>query len=343
MYHTVKKVILILLFLLISKPSYAIFAGKVIAIEHEWLKNASFDLFIFTQQVNYDGGPNSIYFWGNKFEFQNGKSGQIGFFNRSGRTIHFSIWNATGWKGNTCKHFTQEGSGVRCEIKFPWEMGRRYQLYVEKNGNLVTATVVDFITGKQVDIGTIEVPNTFGQFRKSSSFVEDHSRWKRHLSSCYDLSPQSSIFFEPQGIKQNKIHETILKASNQGKCQDSDFIQTSCTSNFCMTSISDFGGLASPTTKPEIPISNGKDLSAETISNVLKQKELVVIRSKNRSWAPNIFLPSPDSFKWKSIFIDHLAAYSSTLHTTHGTQKITKGQKIMYMSDGKTWKITKKN
>ncbi|WP_375639399.1 MULTISPECIES: hypothetical protein [unclassified Bartonella] len=110
-----------------------------------------------------------------------------------------------------------------------------------------------------------------------------------------------------------------------------------------MTSISDFGGLASPTAKPEIPISNGKDLSAETISNVLKQKELVVIRSKNRSWAPNIFLPSPDLFKWKSIFIDHLAASSSTLHTTHGTQKITTGQKIMYMSDGKTWKIMKRN
>ncbi|WP_330168050.1 hypothetical protein [Bartonella grahamii] len=58
-----------------------------------------------------------------------------------------------------------------------------------------------------------------------------------------------------------------------------------------MNSISDLRGLASPAAELEVPISNGKDLSAQTVFDTLKKEELVIIRSKDRAWAPNIFPP----------------------------------------------------
>ncbi|UNE53853.1 hypothetical protein [Bartonella machadoae] len=97
MVHCIKKALFVLLFLLISTPSYAVFAGKVITRQHEWHHgNGSFDTLSFFQQITHDGGPHSIYFWGHQFHFKNGKSGSIGLFNRGTRTVHFSIWNATG-------------------------------------------------------------------------------------------------------------------------------------------------------------------------------------------------------------------------------------------------------
>ncbi|MET3590326.1 hypothetical protein ABID23_001432 [Bartonella silvatica] len=60
MYRNVKK---IFLFLLISKPSYAVFVGKVITMEHSWPENISFKTMSFFQQITYDDGPDSIYFW----------------------------------------------------------------------------------------------------------------------------------------------------------------------------------------------------------------------------------------------------------------------------------------
>ncbi|WP_246464871.1 DUF3472 domain-containing protein [Bartonella phoceensis] len=322
-----------------SKPSYAVFAGKVIKLEHDW-RGQAFDHFSFTQQITYDGGPNSIYFWGNQFQFENGKNGHIGLFNRDTHTVHFSIWDATGWKSDKCKHFTQKGSGVRCEIEFPWKTGMRYQFDVSQTGNLVTGSVTDLITGKKTIVGTIEIPKAFGKLSKSYSFVEDHSRWKRHLSSCYVLSPQSSTFFNPRAMHQDTEYEGFMKASPPEQCNDPYVIQTLCRAKFCMSSINDLGGLASPAA-PVVRISNGKDLSAQTILDMLKQKELVAIRLFDGYWAPNISFPSPASCKWKSIFVDHQAAYNSTLHVNKGIHKVTRGQQIMYMSDGKTWKIMK--
>ncbi|WP_208436938.1 DUF3472 domain-containing protein [Bartonella taylorii] len=339
MYYNIKKILLIFLFLLISKPSYAVFAGKVITMQHEWPDNMSFDTFSFFQQITHDGGPNSIYFWGNQFQFRNGKSGHIGLFNRGTRTIHFSIWNATGWKSDKCKHFTHEGSGVRCEIEFPWKIGRRYRLDVSKKGNLVTGTIIDLIAGKATKVGVIEVPNTFGKLHKSSSFVEDHSRWKRHLSSCYVLSPQSSTFFSP--IADYK-YQALIKASAEGHCKDPYVVQILCKFSTCMNSISDLGGLASPGI-PEIPIVDRQDLSAQTVADKLKKEELIVIHLQDGAWTPNIFFPSPSAFQWKSIFVDNRAALSSSIHDNHGTKKITSGQQIMYMSDGKSWKIMQTN
>ncbi|MET3590324.1 hypothetical protein ABID23_001430 [Bartonella silvatica] len=104
-----------------------------------------------------------------------------------------------------------------------------------------------------------------------------------------------------------------------------------------MNSISDLGGLASPDA-PAVKIVNGKDLSAQAISDALKKEELIAIRLQNGSWSPKIMFPAPNLFKWKSLFVDHQATLSSILHINNKTQTVTAGQKIMYMSNGKTWK-----
>lgn len=342
MYRKVKKIFIIFLFLFISKPSHAIFAGKIITMQHTWPHNVFFDSLSFSQQITYDGGPASIYFWGNQFQFKNGKSGYIGLFNRGSRTVHFFILDATGWQSGKCKHFTYDGSGVRCKIEFPWQLGRQYKLDVSKNGNFVTGTIIDVITGKMTKVGVIEVPSNFGKLYNSSSFVEDHSRWNRRLSSCYGLNPQSSIFFNPTANKNDTPYQALQEAYAQGICKDRYVVQIACNLNYCMNNISDLEGLASPVTK-KVSIDNGKDLSAQTISDALKKEELIAIRLLNDSWAPHIFLPEAHLFKWKSIFVDHQAALSSSLHVNNSTQKITIGQKIMYMSDGKIWKIMQKN
>ncbi|UTO28136.1 hypothetical protein [Bartonella harrusi] len=117
----IQTVLLIFLFALISQPSYALFSNRIATIEHIWPDKMLFDRLSFFQQITYAGDSHSIYFWGNQFQFQNGKNGYIGLFNRGTRTVHFSICNATGWKSDKCKHFTHQGSGVRCEIEFPWK------------------------------------------------------------------------------------------------------------------------------------------------------------------------------------------------------------------------------
>ncbi|UNE55579.1 hypothetical protein LNM86_09655 [Bartonella machadoae] len=225
-------------------------------------------------------------------------------------------------------------------MEFPWKIGSRYRLDVSKNGNLVTGTIIDLITNKETTVGVIEVPKSFGKLHKSSSFVEDHSRWKRHLTSCYVLSPQSSTFFRPIG---DYKYQASIKASATGPCQDPYVVQVACQfGSMCMNSISDLGGLASPESHG-IPIANGKDLSAQTLSDKLKKEELIIIRLKYLAWSPSIFFPPPSPFMWKSIFVDNQATLSSSIHTNHEIRKIITNQKIMYMSDGKTWKIMKTN
>ncbi|MBX4336465.1 DUF3472 domain-containing protein [Bartonella raoultii] len=333
----VKKIFLLLFLFLLSKPSYAVFAGKIITIQHTWPSNDSFDTLSFFQQVTYNGGANALYFWGNQFQFKNGETGYIGLFNKGVHTVHFSIRNATEWKSEHCQYFMQEGPGVRCEIVFPWKIGHQYQLTVSKTGNMVTGTIINLMTGKETLIGIIEIPPTFGNMHQSFSFVEDHSHAKKRLSSCFVLKPQSSIFWSPVG--DNKF-KAALHSSTQGSCNDPYIVQALCNKDFCINTINHLSGVASPATE-RVTIVNGKDLSASIISYTLKKHEFITIYLEDGHWAQNIFFPPPGPFKWKSIFMDNRAPYDSFIHVNNKTRKLIAGQKIMYRSDGQAWKIIK--
>ncbi|ALE02900.1 hypothetical protein [Bartonella ancashensis] len=77
MKYIIKKTLLLpLLFMfdtpMLSTPSYAIVAGGIVAIDHQWLSNSEFDKSSFFQQVNNDDGTNAHYFWANQFHFKTG-------------------------------------------------------------------------------------------------------------------------------------------------------------------------------------------------------------------------------------------------------------------------------
>ncbi|KFF72793.1 hypothetical protein IW01_02495 [Pectobacterium brasiliense] len=80
-------------------------------------------------------------------------------------------------------------------------------------------------------------------------------------------------------------------------------------------------------------------MAAATISGALEKVDLVAIRSQDGSWASNIYFPQPDALKGKSIFVSHQAGYSTSIHVNGGITEISKGQHLMYMSNGSRWQV----
>lgn len=332
-----KTAFLVPLLFLIIPPSHAVTAGGIVSVKHSWPANSEFNKLSFFQQISTDGGTGSHYYWANQFFFKNGDGGYIGLQNR-GNKVHafnYSIWKAKGWKSGECSYFDHEGSGVQCQVVVPWKTGHQYKLDVSKDGNIVTGIVTDLMDGTATKVGVIEVPETFGKLYSSSGFVEEFSQGNSQLSSCYVMGAQSSIFLNPIGDDKTKA---VQNSYTYGNCNDPYVVQAACNDNACINTVSNLGAMASPYA-PKVPIVNGSDLTAETISNGLKKYYLVVIRSQNGNWAPNIYFPQPNTLKWKSIYVDHRASSSSSIHVNGGIVKVNKGQHLMYMSDGSSWKV----
>ncbi|HHH1997740.1 TPA: DUF3472 domain-containing protein [Yersinia enterocolitica] len=245
------------------------------------------------------------------------------------------MWKAKGWKSGECSHFDHEGSGVQCQIVVPWKTGHQYKLDVSKNGNLVTGIVTDLMDGTVTTVGVIEVPDTFGKLYSSSGFVEEYSQGNDQLSSCYVMGTQSSIFPNPIG---DDITKAKQSSHTYGNCNDPYVVQTACNDGACINTVSNLGAIPSPNAST-VSIVDGSDLAAESIYSALNKFDLVVIRSQDGNWAPNIFFPQPGTLKWKSIFVDHRAGYSSSIHVNGGVTTVNEGQRLMYMSDGSSWTI----
>lgn len=341
MTHAIRIILLIPLLLLTSPSSHAVVAGGILSIQHAWPANSEFDKLHFFQQVNSDGGTQSRYYWANQFHFKQGDGGYIGLQNRGNNThaFNYSIWQATGWKSGNCSFFDHENSGVQCQVVVPWETGRQYRLDVSKTRNLVTGTVTDLMDGTSTTIAVIEVPDTFGKLYSSSSFVEEYSQGNEQLSSCYVMGSQSSIFRNPIGDDKTEAKQSSY---TYGACNDPYVVQTACDDDACINTVSDLGAIASPMA-PTITVVNVSDLSADSISEALGDRNLIAIRSQDGSWAPNIYFPQPDTLKWKSIFVDHRAGYTSSIHVNGEVTTVSKGQQLMYMSDGRRWTIIDRN
>ncbi|QCT22426.1 DUF3472 domain-containing protein [Jejubacter calystegiae] len=337
MNYGIKKNLLVPLLFLFSPLSHAVLAGGIVSVNHSWPANSEFNKLSFFQQVSNDGGTDSKYFWANQFHFKNGDGGYIGLQNR-GDGVHafnYSIWKAKGWKSGVCSYFNSEGSGVQCQIVVPWKTGHQYKLDVSRNGNLVTGVVTDLMDGTATTVGVIEIPDTFGKLYSSSGFVEEYSQGNGQLSSCYVMGAQSSIFLNPIGDDKTKAGQSSY---TYGNCNDPYVVKSACNGDACINTISNLRAMASPNASI-VSIVNENDLTAETISNALNKVDLVAIRSQDGHWAPNIYFPEPNKLKWKSIFVDHRAGYSSSIHVNGSIMKVNKGQHIMYMSDGSSWKV----
>lgn len=250
--------------------------------------------------------------------------------------FNYSIWKAKGWKSGECSYFNHEGSGVQCQIVVPWKTGHQYKLDVSKKGNLVTGVVTDLMDGTAITVGVIEVPDTFGKLHSSSGFVEEYSQGNGQLSSCYVMGAQSSTFLNPIGDDATTAGQSTRTYEN---CNDPYVVQAACNDHACINNVSNLGAIASPDA-PTVAIINNNDLTAKTISSELDKADLVVIHSWDGNWAPNIYFPEPRTFKWKSIFVNHSSARSSSIiHANGAVTKANKGRLQMYMSDGNRWKI----
>ncbi|WP_174847237.1 DUF3472 domain-containing protein [Yersinia artesiana] len=337
MSYRIKKILLSQVLFLISPLSYAVVAGGIVAINHLWPANSEFNKLSFFQQISHDGGTDSHYYWANQFFFKQGDGGYIGLQNR-GNGVHafnYSIWKAKGWKSDNCNYFDHEGSGVQCQIVVPWKTGYQYKLDVFKDGNLVTGVVTNLMDGTTTTVGVIEIPETFGKLYASSGFVEEYSQGNGQLSSCYVMGAQSSIFLNPIGDDKTQAGQ---RSYTYGNCNDPYVVQAACNGDACINTVSNLRAMASPNA-PTVSIVNGKDLTAETISSALSKVNLVAIRSQDDNWAPNIYFPQPNTLKWKSIFVDHRASNSSSIYVNGGITTVNKGQHLMYMSDGSSWKV----
>ncbi|WP_205552820.1 DUF3472 domain-containing protein [Pectobacterium brasiliense] len=322
---------------LFSPLSYAVVAGGIVSVQHSWPDNSEFNKLSFFQKITNDGGTKSHYYWASSFYFKAGNGGYIGLQNKSNgvHIFDYAIWDAKGWKSSNCSYFNNENSGVHCEIAVPWKMGHQYKLDVSKNGNLVTGVVTDLTDNTATTVGVIEVPDTFGKLYASSGFVEEFSQGNEQLSSCYVMGAQDSIFLAPLGDDKTEAKQST---STYGNCNDPSVVQASCTDNICTNTIKNLGAMASPNA-PEVSIVNASDLAAATISGALEKVDLVAIRSQDGSWASNIYFPQPDALKWKSIFVSHQAGYSTSIHVNGGVTEISKGQHLMYMSNGSRWQV----
>jgi hypothetical protein len=333
----IRKALLFPLLFMFSPLSYAVVAGGIVSIQHTWPANSTFNKLTFFQQVNNDGGKDSHYYWANQFFLKQGDGGYIGLQNR-GNGVHafnFSIWKAKGWKSNTCQYFDHEGSGVQCQVVVPWKTGHVYKIDVTKSGNLVTGMVTDMMDGTTTTVGVIEVPATFGKLYSSSGFVEEYSQGNGQLSSCYAMGAQSSVFMNPIGDDRTKAKQSSY---TYGNCKDAYVVQAACNNEACINVVSHLDSIASPNV-PKITIVNGSELKEKTISDALSKVNLAAIRSQDGIWSPRIYFPQPAALKWKSIFIDHRASYDSSIYVNGGITKVSKGQQLMYMSDGSRWKL----
>lgn len=324
------------LLLLVTPLSHAVVAGGIVSIQHTWPADSAFEKLTFFQQIINDGGKDAHYYWANQFYFKQGDAGYIGLQNR-GNNVHaynFSVWKAKGWKSDNCSQFDHEGSGVQCQMVVPWKTGHQYKLEVSKEGNLVTGVVTDMMDGTSTTVGVIEVPETFGKLYASSGFVEEFSQGEGQLSSCYVMGNQSSVFLNPTGDDKTRATQSTYA---YGNCNDPYVVQAACNNDACINTVNNLGAVASPSA-PEVSIVNGKDLSAETLANMLRGTDLVVIRASDGRWAPNIYFPQPDTLKGKSLFVDHRAGYSSLINVNGDLTRVSKGEQLMYMSDGSSWK-----
>lgn len=236
---------------LLAAQAQAVVVGGIVSTDTRWPATPTgYHQLSFYDQVNHDGGARSNYFWANQFWFQGGDGGYIGLQNRSGEHwLNFSIWLASGWDASSrarCAHFSHEGSGVQCQIKWNWKTGRKYKLDLIRSSNRVTGVVTDLMSGESITVATILIPSSWSGFKPSStSFVEEYSQGANQLPSCNVIGAQSSVFFLP--IANGNLPATSHTTKTYGNCNHRNIVHAACDSTGkCLNIVSDLGGYAPP-------------------------------------------------------------------------------------------------
>ena len=102
-----------------------------------------------------------------------------------GRQLQFSVWNAPGYgdaklidnAGDVlCTPFGGEGTGINCELHYPWNVGSTYRFEVTEEemngGSAITLHVTDLASGHRRFVGTIRFARR-ANLTSFGMFVED--------------------------------------------------------------------------------------------------------------------------------------------------------------------------
>ena len=123
----------------------------------------------FYAAIQWDGGYTGL------------QSGGMPF----GRQLQFSVWNAPGYgdaelidnaSDVLCTPFGGEGTGINCELHYPWSVGSTYRFEVTEGelngGSAITLHVTDLASGHRRFVGTLRFARR-ANFTSFGMFVED--------------------------------------------------------------------------------------------------------------------------------------------------------------------------
>ena len=126
---------------------------------------------------------------------------------RYDRQLQFSVWDAPG-HGDAelidraddvqCLTFGGEGTGVKCELEYPWAVGSTYRFQVTEEemngGSAITLRVTDLGAGHRRFVGTIRFARR-ARLDNFAMFVED---FLTRIEHCLDRAVMSAAIRRPR-------------------------------------------------------------------------------------------------------------------------------------------------
>lgn len=142
-------------------------------------------------------------------EWDGGYTGlQRGGF-RYDRQLQFSVWDAPGFGSAElitksddvmCRTFGNEGTGVACELDYPWSIGSTYRFEITEEemqgGSAMTLHVTDLDTEIRRFVGTIRFARR-ARMNRFVMFVEDFIQRARH---CLEREVRSVAIRHPRSL-----------------------------------------------------------------------------------------------------------------------------------------------
>jgi uncharacterized protein YjdB len=143
--------------------------------------------------IQWDGGYTGLQRGGSRYD----------------RQLQFSVWDAPGYgdaelidkaSDVLCRTFGGEGTGVACELNYPWTVGSTYRFEVTeeemRGGSAMTLHVNDLATGSRRFVGTIRFARR-ARLTSFAMFVEDFVQRARH---CLAREVRSAAIRRPRAL-----------------------------------------------------------------------------------------------------------------------------------------------
>ncbi len=143
--------------------------------------------------INWDGGYTGLQRGGSRLD----------------RQLQFSVWDAPG-HGDAelidkasdvlCRTFGNEGTGVACELNYPWKVGSTYRFEVTEQemngGSAMTLAVTDLAAGSKRFVGTIR----FARRAEMTSFAMFAEDFRRRAQHCLAREVRSAAIRRPRAL-----------------------------------------------------------------------------------------------------------------------------------------------